>query len=332
MTLATAVAVVTVNFQPAPVGAKSVSMADASINDWSVLSVPLPAPTLECDEIPASSADETSTDSEEIAGTPSAESEKDGEAEESSPKAQTTPQGLTDQVALLMNLLMLEKSQRTLEQVPHYTATFFKQERIDGELADGQTMELKMRHSPFSVYMKWVTGDKGRQVLYVDGENEGKMLVKFGGWKSRLPSLKLDPNGSLALAESRHPITQAGLLGLVQEVIAYRKLDLERKQGVRCTMVLNQELNDRECHCFTTEYTKPEFSETYRKSVLLIDARTYIPVAMKAYTWPELVESVDENDLDGSTLIEFYSFSNVNLNPQLASSAFDRQNKEYRFR
>jgi hypothetical protein len=323
------VAVININIQPIPVGAEARSIESAMPKEWSIASVPVPVPAPAREEAKSPTGSETSSKPTSPSGGESAEKNEKAQA---APTAPANTDVLTGRMALLMNRLMLEKSVRTLEKVSDYTATFFKQERIKGKLSDGQLMEIKMRHAPFSVYMKWLTGDKGRQVLYVAGENDNKMLVKFGGWKSRLPSLKLEPLSSLAMAESRHPITQAGLLELVREVLAYRERDLQHEGVVRCCVLPNQKVDDKECYCFTVEYSSAAVSETYRKSILMVDAQTLLPVAIKNYTWPEQVDSFDPKDPDGSTLIEFYSFSNVNLNPQLANSTFDGQNQEYRFR
>ena len=42
---------------------------------------------------------------------------------------------------------------------------------------------VKVRHEPFSIYLKWLSGEVGREVLYVDGANDGEMFVRSGGWK-----------------------------------------------------------------------------------------------------------------------------------------------------
>jgi len=67
-----------------------------------------------------------------------------------------------DRIAMFMNMILLEQGRRRLGEASDYTCTFFKQERLGTELSEGQIMELKMRHKPFSVYMKWLNGEKGR--------------------------------------------------------------------------------------------------------------------------------------------------------------------------
>ena len=101
-------------------------------------------------------------------------------------------------VALQLHLALLELGKTRIEKSPDYTATFVKRERLDGEdLQEMQTMQLKLRHKPFSLYLKWQEGgDVGREILYVDGQHEQRMLVHPGGLKGKLlPDLKLEPNG-----------------------------------------------------------------------------------------------------------------------------------------
>src|SRR5579871_485780 len=133
----------------------------------------------------------------------------------SMPSVSATP-ALKGKPALTLKFEMLEKGRAKLEGVSDYTATFIKQERVDGsDLQEVQTIHMKLRHAPFSVYMKWLVGPVGQEVLYVDGLHDNRMLVKKGGRMGKLlPSVKLDPHGSLAMGESRHPVTDAGLLTL----------------------------------------------------------------------------------------------------------------------
>ncbi len=65
---------------------------------------------------------------------------------------------LTNEEAIQFSVLMLQDGARFLENIDSYAVTFEKQERINGDLSEAQTIELKVRHSPkFSVYMKWKT-------------------------------------------------------------------------------------------------------------------------------------------------------------------------------
>jgi len=250
---------------------------------------------------------------------------------------QTVPQQkgtLTGRMALLMNMLLLEKGCRYLESVPDYTTTFSKQEYVGGELSENQVINLKCRHQPFSVYMKWVVGDKGQELLYVDGQNEDKMLVKMGGLKGRLvPTLKLDPTGSLAMQESRYPITKAGIMALAETIIDYRKKDLEQNLNTECVMLSNQKFDGKDCYCFIAHFANAKESEIYRKSVIYIDQKTCLPIFVRGFGWPEDgLASASPEELDEKTLIESYSYTDINMKSELATSEFSKTNKNYRFR
>ena len=239
-----------------------------------------------------------------------------------------------DRVAMLMNMVLLEQGRRRLAETPDYTCTFYKQERIGAELTDGQSIELKVRQKPFSVYMKWLSGDKGREVIYVDGVDDNRMTVHAGGWKARfLPAIKLDPEGSLALSEARHPVTMVGLAKLCDEIISRRKGEIERHDPVRCRLLENETANDRPCYCFISTYLDRKRSEEYRKSVQYIDKESLLPVCVKNYGWTDTKPTcADDKALDEATLIEHYAYSELQLNQQLASKDFDRGNEAYGFR
>lgn len=239
-----------------------------------------------------------------------------------------------DRMALLMNMILVEQGRRRLADVSDYTCTFFKQERLGSELGDGQIMELKMRHKPFSVYMKWLNGEKGRELLFVDGELDNKMLVHPGGWKSRIvPAIKLEPDSSLAMSESRHPVTMVGLLKLSDEIITRRKSEIERKCPIRCQFIENETANDRPCYCFVSTYLDRKTSEEYRKSIQYIDREWLLPICVKNFSWPEGKQTfANDGALDEATLVEHYAYTELQFNQQLANDDFDRANKSYNFR
>ena len=233
-----------------------------------------------------------------------------------------------DRIAMLMNLALLQQGRRRLSECADYTCTFYKQERIV-ELTDGQSIELKLRHKPFGVYMKWITGDQGREVLYVDGMNDNRMTVHPGGWKGRfVPALKIDPEGSIALSEARHPVTMVGLLKLCDEIISRRKTEIERHHPVRCRLMENETANERPCYCFVSTYLDRKNSTEYRKSIQYIDKELLLPVCVKNFSWPEENQTFsDDAALDAATLVEHYTYTDLQSNQQLAAKDFDRATK-----
>jgi len=59
-----------------------------------------------------------------------------------------------------------------VEALPGYEATFFKKEVV-GTTTISQKMTIKVRHNPFSVYLYFHSPHEGREVIYVEGENNG---------------------------------------------------------------------------------------------------------------------------------------------------------------
>ena len=235
--------------------------------------------------------------------------------------------------ALAHNIDLLRQGQTKLERMPGYTATMFTHERVGGQMSTPHIAELKLRHEPFSLYMKWLAGDdKGRELLYVEGRNDGEMLVKLGGLKGRLlPAIKVDPHGALARAKSRHAITEAGLLHLVRTLLEHRERDRRENVQVDCRCSEEHEFDGRPCCCFVLDFASREESPTYRKSVQLFDDEWLVPVCIWNYGWPTR-EDVPGEKLDEATLLEHYSYSDLRLHQDLADRDFDRDNAKYSFR
>jgi hypothetical protein len=91
-------------------------------------------------------------------------------------------------------------SRAALRDVRDYTAVFTKTECVDDRLIT-QTMDMKFRHQPFSVYLcrRW-NGKPGREVLFVAGANDGRLLVREAGLKSITGTLSFAPDDPKVLS------------------------------------------------------------------------------------------------------------------------------------
>ncbi|TWU13752.1 hypothetical protein CA54_25870 [Symmachiella macrocystis] len=236
--------------------------------------------------------------------------------------------------ALQTALTLLQNGRDRLKSINHYTATFIKQERVGDELTEGDVTEIKVRHEPFSVYMKWVETDAGQEMLYADGVNDGNLLLKQVGWKSRLlPVISLDPHCVLAMSQSRYPVTQMGLLRLVETLITDRRNDIEKKTELKCQLFDDEVCHERPCYRFVLEYGSQQVSATYRKSDLFIDKELSVPVQIANFTWPDSDWGADWGceEMDDETLIEYYGYCDLVLGTPLSDLDFDRSNEEYGF-
>ncbi len=239
---------------------------------------------------------------------------------------------LNNHDAIMFSLLLLKDGGRFIDNINNYRVTFEKRERIKGDLGELEAMELKVRHVPnFSVYMKWKVGDTGRQLLYNDEYDDKQMIVKLGGLKGRImPALKLDPFGTEAKAGARYPVTEAGIAGMIRQMIVHRENDLNHGQGVECDRLANQVFDERECYCFKYEYSEPKFNALYRKSIVLMDTRYHVPLKVTNYTWSDNAEGMTPEQLDEMTLIEDYAFRQLDMGAKLVAEDFSRDNPSYR--
>ncbi len=226
---------------------------------------------------------------------------------------------------------LLERGRNALELITCYTAQLRKQEVVRGELLDEQVMSLKCRHHPFSVYLVWQIGDVGREAIYVEGKNNGKLIAHDGGWKSRLPAFSMLTDGSLAMKDARCPITTAGLLALTEVMMATHLNDLKYSTFESCEIDPHQRFDGRQCLMFTTKYKSAEISPTYRKSITLIDHEWNLPVQTQHFEWCRTGKTMTDQELDLATIIESYSFTNIKLGCDLTDRDFERTNQEYHF-
>ncbi|MEZ6057738.1 MAG: DUF1571 domain-containing protein [Planctomycetaceae bacterium] len=231
-------------------------------------------------------------------------------------------QALTDKWALQFSIDLLDKGIATLKEVDAYTCTFQRQERVDGDLLDRQTIAIKLKHDPMSVYMKWTEGDRGRQAIYVAGQHDNKLLVQLGGIKGRLlGTLALEPTDSMVMAESRYPVTEIGLLKLAEKVVASQRTDLERGTGFTCQVHDNQTFAERPCYMLVIEYASSDINADYRKSVVLIDKGLQVPVGIRNYTW---VKDATPENIDEISLVESYAYSEIDIETDLIAADFEK--------
>lgn len=225
---------------------------------------------------------------------------------------------------------MLQAGKKFFSNVSEYTVMFHKRERIGGDLQDPQSIHLKIQQKPhFAVYMKWQNFERGRQLLYSDQYDDGCIVVKFGGMKRFLPSVRLDPNSSLAMSETRYPATRAGVVGMIDQILVHRENDLKNNAKLKCTRT-EVEFDGRPGVQFFFQYADASGNKTYRKSYITVDKEHNVPVDVRNYTWSNQSEGVSDAQLDQETLIEQYSFNQLNVTTQLADVEFSRDNPRYR--
>jgi hypothetical protein len=224
---------------------------------------------------------------------------------------------------LLLEILVA--SERRLVAIPSYTATLRKRERIHGVLGPEQTLAIKVRHRPWAIYLKFLAPKAGKEVVYVEGKHDNKLIAHAGDWTRRLvPRIAVAPTDPLALAENRHPVTEAGLLHLTRRLLEFRRLDLGDSEAVT---VMDRMTDDTGRPWLRSVHLHPHPDETrpFARVEVLYDPETMIPRRTTNYEWPKTGPSAEPE------FAEMYAYDDLDLDATLSDLDFDPANPAYAF-
>ncbi len=167
-----------------------------------------------------------------------------------------------------------------------YSCTFTKRERINGKLLDYEQMFLKVRHQPFSVYMYFLAPQevKGQQVVYIAGQNDGKLLAQPVGVLGVGGPYALDPQGHFAMKNQRYPITNTGMLRLMEQLIHEATRDRQFPE-IEVRYFRGAKVEDRTCT--VTQVTHPQLPQfDYFRARIFVDDEWNLPIRFESYLWP----------------------------------------------
>ena len=214
---------------------------------------------------------------------------------------------------------------RDLEQLSDYSATMVKRERINGKLGEYEHMFVKVRHEPFSVYMRFLAPNKlkGQEVVYVQGANEGKLSAHGTGIQKVLGTLQLEPTSLLAMRGNRYPITELGVLNLVTRLVEIGERDT---QFGECEVKFypGAKIEDRVCTCIEVVHPVPRRNFLFHVARIYIDDELNVPIRYEAYEWPEI-------EGGKPVLTEEYTYLQIKLNNGYTDADFDVRNPNYQF-
>jgi hypothetical protein len=242
-------------------------------------------------------------------------------------ESRTWPEGqLSGEAAKRLLLDSLLTAAGRLERIEGYTATLHRQERIGGKLGPAQKLELKLRHRPFAVYLKFIEPDPGKEVVYAEGHFDNKMIAHASGLARRLlPRLAVAPTSPLALSDNRHPITDAGLLRLTRTLVRFREMDLSDPEAVT---ILDRTCGRDGCSVYRSLHTHPHrhSERPFARVEVLYDPDTLFPIEITSFDWPE------GDCAEPLRIAEHYYYDNLSLSASLSDLDFDPANPAYSFR
>jgi hypothetical protein len=215
-----------------------------------------------------------------------------------------------------------------------YTGVLVKRERIGDDLGEHEFMFVKVRNrkfeenrlvTPFSVYLAFLkpTAVKGREVLFVEDQNEGKLFAHEGGMKRMLGTHALEPTGYLAMAGQRYPLTDIGIENLVVKLIERGEKD-KRHGACNVELVPGAKVAQRACSIIQVTHPVQQPHFEFHIAQIFMDDEWKIPVRYAAYSWPKTPGGEPE-------VIEEYTYQNLKFNVGLTDADFDVKNKDYNF-
>ncbi len=215
--------------------------------------------------------------------------------------------------------------------VRDYTAIMVKRERVNGAVTEAEWMDIKVRNAkpaegiPLSVYMKFLKPStvRDREVIWVDGENDGKLIAHEGTGLVRM-TVRLDPHGFIAMRGNRYPITEAGIENLVYRLV--EKGERFKSHGAaEVKFYENTTINGRKCTLIQVTHAEQRPEYEFHICRIFIDDELQVPVRYAAYGWPETPGGKP-------TLEEEYTYTEVKLNVGLTAADFDPNNSAYNFK
>jgi Protein of unknown function (DUF1571) len=221
--------------------------------------------------------------------------------------------------ALAPVLRTLKATQEEIDRnVRDYNCNLVKQERVDGELCEQQKIFMKVMQQPFSVYMSFLQPYAGREVVYVAGQNGGKLVVLDAGFKRMLGKMSIDPQGSLAMSGQRHPITSVGIRNLTTKL---SKMWEDETRYAECEVTSNPSMKvaGREATMIQVVHPVPRKEFKFYAARLFLDNELKVPIHFDAYTWPE--QAGGEPPLE-----ESYTYANLKINNGYTAREFDATN------
>jgi hypothetical protein len=224
---------------------------------------------------------------------------------------------------LVPALALARQSLAELQKVQDYEATFTKREWV-GQQFVVQSMYMKLREQPFSVYLKFNEPNAGREILYVKGQNQNMLLAHEGrGIASLLGTVSLPLNDEKIRAENRYPITDIGMRRILELLI--ERWEKEAMYGeIEVKYFPNAKLGNIACEVVEASHPTPRNQFPFHITRMYLDQQTRYLVRVENFAFPR-------KPGEAPAVVEEYTFTNVRVNRGFTDADFDRRNKAYSF-
>lgn len=210
-----------------------------------------------------------------------------------------------------------------------FTCRVTKRERIEGELQDHYAIDMRVREQalagsevvrPLSVFLEFLGPEhvEGRRVLFVAGQNDGKLMVRKGGRRFGYVVIDVELDGPAVKQESLMPINEIGFSHLLDRMIRTLEQDMVADPSGDDTIVEHIKgvaIDDRPCEMLRVTHPRRRDGLQFFSASVSVDTELHVPVRFDVYDWP------DAPDGQPPLTAEF-TYTNVTLNPNLDDAVF----------
>lgn len=211
---------------------------------------------------------------------------------------------------------MLAEAKTAYAKVRDYTCHYVRLERLSTKLVPEQTCELRVRTNPLSVSVRVMSPKDyfGRETVYVTNRNNGMVKLKDAA-KWRYDVLPADD--AKVLADTRHTVTDTGLLAVLERV--EKAVAVEKALGNPVQILVGEyTYAGRDCTRYEVFAERAHAKRYAHRHVVYIDKETKLPVRYEAYDQPK------SGGPTGGEPIEVQSFVGLKFNNGLGENTFDR--------
>ena len=218
---------------------------------------------------------------------------------------------------------LVAQAHEAASELGDYQAVFTKREMVNGRMYASQ-MQMKLRQEPFSVYLRFINPEHaGREVLFVEGRNNNQMLAHDTGLKALVGTVALDPQGQMALAEARYPVTRIGMKNLSKGIMTQWERESEFGES-EVKYYPEAKLGEQPVLVIESSHPTPRKQFRFALTRLWLDKETRLPVRVQQYDFPAAPGGQP-------VLVEEYTYTNVEPNVRLTDADFDQRNPAYQF-
>jgi len=210
---------------------------------------------------------------------------------------------------------VISRTLKAYERINDYTCRFSKKELVKGKIRKSSNVILKFM-KPQHIYFQWTEGkNKGIETIYAEGKYDGKLIVHLNGF-FRFITVSLDPKGSMAMRNHRHPVTEAGIghiVRLIGENYSRARSDTD------CVLHKGEDILIGKRKTIPIRAVFPPGKGYYGHIVRIrIDREIFLPVKISVRGW-------------NREFLEEYIFEDIKTGVGLTEKDFSTKNPDYNF-